>query len=154
MVLPKPPKITVLLTVVLVASFAGTMISVPQMIVPVKAQAPPQCPHSPYDDFKKGSNGGLGAICEDDKPTVTCQDIAGHTGTASDTTCIATCTSTCDIVAFNQQCSAAGGTIGGPISSRTCTYPATLTCPPASGSTQTGQVNPQTGNCYIFPGNG
>src|SRR6266487_4125138 len=130
---------TALLPLVLVASFAGAMISMPQMIGSVKAQFP-QCPHSPYNTFKSGSNGGLGAICEDSAPTLRCQPSqvdSGSTATPDDNgICTSTLTYTSDMQrdAFASACSSVSGSqfhdtpSGGGAGTAICQYLATQTC--------------------------
>jgi hypothetical protein len=69
------PKITTLLTLALVATFAGTMISAPQMISSAYAQGTPNPVPACPDNYPKGP--GPGGICIDGKPNVCPKPLQG-----------------------------------------------------------------------------
>ena len=101
---------------------------------------PVECTDPNYPTFVEGVG------CQDSAPTCS-PALAGSTGTKgpdASGTCTASFSSGSD--ANVATCRAAGGTFS--ISFSMCTYPATQTCPPPSGSTQTPTV--VNGRCTII----
>jgi hypothetical protein len=102
-----------------------------------------RCPHSPYTDFVAGNG------CQNGEPVPVCIDLTGAATTVGPNF-----SGMCAGFFLNPSaeniatCTAAKGTFSTTFSM--CTYPATQTCPPPQGSTQTPTV--VNGRCTIQPG--
>jgi hypothetical protein len=148
--------ITTLLASVLVASFAGTMLSMPQIIQSVNAQS---------EQGSENACNGRGELkqgrCAEpatETTTFTCKEVFGQTPTPTGEP--KTCTASTQKAAGTEtntakaECESKGGTAtvtGGQTKTITCKYPATetttFTCP--------GDIEPtpETHLCLTKPGN-
>src|SRR5215211_2300406 len=148
--------ITTLLTSVLVASFAGTMLSMPQMIQSVNAQSEQgsenACKELPGATLERGK-------CEapaKETTTFTCAKVFGNTPTPTGDP--KTCTTSTQKPAGTEtntakaECESNGGTAnvsGDGTKTITCTYPATKTVTFACSNPD---INPIDGKCITKPG--
>jgi hypothetical protein len=149
--------ITTLLASVLVASFAGTMLSMPQMIQSVNAQS-----EQGSENACKGRGELENGRCTEPATvtrTVTCKEVFGQTPTpTAEDKCVATTSVAANQVnTAKETCTNAGGTpetptTPGPLKRVVCTYDATVTtkvtCP--NDITPTPGPNPE---CLTKPGN-
>jgi hypothetical protein len=148
--------ITTLLTSVLVASVAGTMISMPQMIGSVYAQSERgsenACKELPGSKLEKGEC----TAPAKETITFTCASVFGKTPTPTGDpkTCTASTTAAAgtETNAKKAECESAGGkaeTSGGSTKTITCTYPATRTVTLACSNPD---IKPIDGICITKPG--
>jgi hypothetical protein len=139
---------TSLLTLAIIASFAGAMISVPQIIGSVKADTPPneQACHLPYV-----FNPGGGGFCVDGPPNC---PAGTHLNTQTNKceaepicpqgTTFNPSTNKCEA---NPTCPQ-----GSAFNPTTHKCEANPTCPP-TGSDKVAEIDPTTGLCKVRPGN-
>jgi hypothetical protein len=147
--------ITTLLASVLVASFAGTMISMPQMIQSVNAQSSQGSEHACKELPGATLERGQCTAPAEETTTFTCAKVFGNTPTPTGDP--KTCTTSTqkpagtETNAAKAECESAGGTAdvsGGNPKTIKCTYPATKTvtfdCP--------GDIEPIGDQCITKPG--